>query len=110
MDKLAVLPSASTTDVQGFLDQLWNDLTSKEELRARLSSQGVDISVLDSFSSNPYTVERRQDGNTAGFAEAVLIGITIAAGAELTKKVLDTLWEIAIKPRLEKRFGKVSKS
>lgn len=106
---LARVTSANPEEVNIYLDQIWQRLRKDVETREKLQDKDLDLTAIDDMDTTPFKAERDQAGNTAGFAEAVLIGLTVAAGSDLIKKVLDAIWERIVMPKLKNRYGEVNK-
>jgi len=101
--KYSATHGVNDEDVQKAIQTIWDALRSDPKLGKLAKEAGIAPDIIKQQQFAPFRATRPEA--QFGIAETILIS---AAGGILThvaKNGLDLLWERAIWPRLEKRFG-----
>jgi hypothetical protein len=103
----AVVENAPAESVQEQLSEIWRNLQKDQATREFARKRGVDLEELDALRENPFEARSLSEGNRAGIAEAVIVGVAVKITTDAAYAAVKTLWSKVVKPALERRFGDV---
>lgn len=101
---LKEIPEATKKEVDHELQRLWQLALEDTQTRMLLSQEGVNVESIDEIGENPFTTETK-GGNRVDIPTAIMVGIAVKVGSDIGSKAILAVWEMLIKPQLEKRFA-----
>ncbi|MEX0369696.1 MAG: hypothetical protein AB3N09_03640 [Tateyamaria sp.] len=100
-DYVGKIDSAKADDVEAIISRHWKSLIEDPKSQAVARDMGVDIDALQEVgTSSPFEVKPEASGNRGDVLTAILIGVAVGVGKDVTKAAIYAAWEKIIKPNL----------
>jgi hypothetical protein len=98
-------PDVDAKVLERELDKLWEELQKPDsDVSRKAGAQGIDLEQLRSVKREEALVVRREGAGLSGLAVSLIIAVAPTV-AEYTGKIIWSLWEKVLLPRIRAKEG-----